>query len=116
MPSFEDILDRVFGGATYRSLGITRENAIQGTVRALNEEKALICLEIAERILPHISDFEAEGVAADFMYIPVDRLAEILQKLKASNPSFSVQMVSVNSEMKEIKRENRYTILKRDNK
>jgi hypothetical protein len=110
MPNgFEDISDRVFGGATYRSLGITRENAVQGTVRALNEEKALICLEIAERILPHISDFEAEGVAADFMYIPVDKLAEILKKLKVKD---SVQDTG---EKKEIKRENRYSILKREN-
>jgi hypothetical protein len=99
MPSFEDISDRVFGGATYRSLGI----------RALNEEKALICLEIAERILPHISDFETEGVAADFMYIPVDKLAEILKKLKVKD---SVQDTG---EKKEIKRENRYSILKREN-
>lgn len=94
--------------------------------RALENNKAMRCLEISQRIFPHESEEELESVAVELMYLTnngIDRILRLLRISNPSNPSFSsisltkepVPGTGVVEVMKEVKRENRYSILRRDN-
>ena len=104
------------------------------------EDKASKCVEIARRILHvpdrvvgYTQDSEIERIAIHLMSISSNGIDYILQRLQASNPSlmndhpefFSVSaikeavlgagVIEEIKEVKQIKRENRYTILRREN-
>jgi hypothetical protein len=118
-PDFEPISDKVDRGDY--DIHLSGE-----TVEIATGAKALRCLEIAQRIFPHESDRGLESVAVELMYLTdngIDRILRLLRISNPSNPSFSsisltkepVPGTGVVEVMKEVKRENRYSILRREN-
>jgi hypothetical protein len=99
----------------------------EAQARALGN-KALRCLEISQALFPQESDEELESIASDFMFLTDNGINRILRHVRAiglrssslSSPSFS--SISLTKEpvpgtgiIEEIKRENRYSILRREN-
>ena len=98
--------------------------------RAL-ENKALRCLEISQALFPQESDEELESIASDFMSLTDNGINRILRHIRAvglvglrssSLSSSSLSSISLTKEpvsgtgvIEEIKRENRYSILRREN-
>jgi hypothetical protein len=107
-PTFEALMERF---PDFARAALVRAQ-VRGQAIA-SDAKALRCTEIAQRVFPHTPEHIIETIAVDLMSLTDNGISNILQHLRAQNPS-SMKSEKPVPGTGVIKKENRYTLLRKN--